>query len=495
MPNEYLDFAGDYNLNDFKIITATNEALPLRMGIVMELNLYESIDSKALTGSMSILDANNMISNVPLQGNERLTFKWSTPGAQGELEVIDATEETGSPFHIYAITDRKIHSENVMSYTIHFCSRELMRNARTRVSRAYDGPLHTAAINILRDKNFLDTKKRIHFEQTRNSDKLVIPNMRPLDAITFIAEKALSKNTNGAGYYFYETVNGFHFRSYESMLASQGKFARAPKAILAYQPKQFFNKQDRTIYNMYNVESYEVMQHFDSLAQQAMGTYASRVITYNFYDKAYKIADFNFHNEYNQHFHADKIGSTYKRNFPITNAPVDSEQKILGTGDRGVSDYPHSRVILQSSTRFLHNDDTGTFGTSTENESKTEAIRVSQENQVNNSMRVKVVLPGHSNLEAGDVVEFQLPSLEANKGKKSGYAYDEKHSGRYVIEKCRHRLIKSEYKLILELVKDTVYTPHEQGPRTYLGKQERLKGTIDIYREDSNKGLNGTGGL
>ena len=41
MPNEYLDFAGDYNLNDFKIITATNEALPLRMGIVMELNLYE----------------------------------------------------------------------------------------------------------------------------------------------------------------------------------------------------------------------------------------------------------------------------------------------------------------------------------------------------------------------------------------------------------------------------------------------------------------------
>mgnify|MGYP007000373765 len=80
--------------------------------------------------------------------------------------------------------------------------------------------------------------------------------------------------------------------------------------------------------------------------------------------------------------------------------------------------------------------------TSTDNEGKTEAIRNSQENQVSNSTRLKVVMPGHSYLQAGDVVEFQLPSLERNKGEKVGYAYDEKHSGRYVVAKCRHRLIK-----------------------------------------------------
>ena len=105
----------------------------------MELNIYEDIEKNALTGSMAILDANNIISNTPLQGNERLIFKLSTPGTEGKEQIIDASEETGYPFHIYAITDRKILSETLMSYNIHFCSRELMRNARTRASRAYDG--------------------------------------------------------------------------------------------------------------------------------------------------------------------------------------------------------------------------------------------------------------------------------------------------------------------------------------------------------------------
>ena len=490
MPNPHLDFAGDYNLDKIEIITATNEVLPLRMGVIMELNIYEDIEKNALTGSMAILDANNIISNTPLQGNERVVFRLSTPGTEGNEQIIDASEETGYPFHIYAITDRKILSETLMSYNIHFCSRELMRNARTRVSRAYDGGLHQAAIKILRDETGLDSKKKFYYEQTRNKDKIVIPNMRPLSAMNLLSEKALSKNANGAGYYFYETTKGFHFRSYESMLAGQGKFARPSVTVLRYQPKTFFSAHERTNYNMHNIDSYEIMQHFDTLSQQMMGTYASRVITYNFYDKAYQIADYNYHDEYAQHFHADTLGSTYKSNFPITNAPVDKEQKIKGTEDRGVSDYPHSHVILQPSTRYLHGDDTGSFGTSTDNEGKTEAIRNSQENQVNNSTRVKVVMPGHSYVQAGDIVEFQLPSLERNKGEKAGYAYDDKHSGRYLVAKCRHRLIKQEYKMILELVKDTVYNPHEKGPRNYQGKEETNRGSTDIYSQDKSTSIN-----
>ena len=64
MPNPHLDFAGDYNLDKIEIITATNEILPLRMGVIMELNIYEDIEKNALTGSMAILDANNIISNT-----------------------------------------------------------------------------------------------------------------------------------------------------------------------------------------------------------------------------------------------------------------------------------------------------------------------------------------------------------------------------------------------------------------------------------------------
>ena len=133
----------------------------------------------------------------------------------------------------------------------------------------------------------------------------------------------------------------------------------------------------------------------------------------------------------------------------------------------------------------MHNEDTGIFGTSTESEGITEAIRISQENQVENSTRIKVIMPGHSYIEAGDVVNFRLPSLEPNKGEKKGYQYDEFHSGRYVIAKLRHRVIRGEYKMVLELVKDSVYRKHSGLPNEYYSHNETpMNKSENIYKKD-----------
>ena len=490
MPKESLRFPGDYNLSkgQVEIITATGEILPVRMGTIIELNIFEDIEVSALTGSMVIVDSSNIITGAPLQGNERLSFKLSTP-AEGDKEdlVIDASEETGFPFHIYAITNKSIESETIASYTIHFCSREMLRSARTRVSRAYDGAIHQTAIQILRDKTSLDSTKKFRFEQTRNKEKIVIPNMRPLEAMDLLCSKALSKNTNGAGYYFYETTKGFHFRSYESMLTNQGKLPKQPRLILKYRPKTL-PYDNKILEGMQNIDSYEFVQNFDTLSQQAMGTYSSKVITYSIYDKTYNIADYSYHDQFFRHFHADDISDSPGRHFHIGNAPVDHDSRMGGNvpgriGDKTVSDYHDSKVILQPSIRFLHGDEPGSFTTE---EGMSEAIRVSQENQVSNSTKVKIVMPGHSYLQAGDVVEFQLPPLERNKGEKSGYAYDEKYSGRYLVSKIRHRLQAQEYRMILELVKDSVYTPYEKTDSNYSGKERPIKGTTDIYSEDQN---------
>ena len=72
---------------------------------------------------------------------------------------------------------------------------------------------------------------------------------------------------------------------------------------------------------------------------------------------------------------------------------------------------PRFSIVLQPSTRFLHNDDTGVFGTSTENEGMTEAIRISQRNQVSNSTRLELVVTGASELEVGDMIEFDMPIM------------------------------------------------------------------------------------
>ena len=92
---------------------------------------------------------------------------------------------------------------------------------------------------------------------------------------------------------------------------------------------------------------------------------------------------------------------------------------------------------------------------------------------------------GHSYLQAGDVINFQLPSLEPNKGNMKGYIYDEYHSGRYIITKLRHRLIRGQYKLVLECMKDSVYRHYTNLPNeSFSGKQPPSGGTQNIYRLD-----------
>jgi hypothetical protein len=478
-------FVGDYNLETLILINSVGEPLKLAMGTVVELNVYEDINANAVTGSIHIIDSHNIISNASLQGNERLVFKLSTPGVKGvRVDTVDATEETGYPFHIYALTDRKNTSEGVMTYVLHFCSKELLRNVRTRVSKAYNGGLAQSVVNILRDEDGLNSRKDIYYEETRNSDKIVIPNMRPFNAINLMSRKALSKNAKGSGYHFYETTKGFHFRSYESMLAYQSLHHREEILTLSYEPKLIDTPSYRKYLNQHNIDSYEFVQHFDTLAQQAMGTYASRIITHNMYDKSYNIEDYHYHDQFADMFHADQVSSRSKRNFAISDTPVDHDPKGYAPGDKTVSDYPDSQVVLQGSTRFLHGENTGIFGTDPDSEGLTEAIRMSQENQVTNSMRVKIVVPGHSYLQAGDLIRFKLPSLEPNKG-EGKTQLDEFHSGRYIVSKLRHRVVLGEYKMILECVKDSVVRNYINLPNeNFKGKEPPQGGTKDIYKQD-----------
>tara|TARA_B100000575_G_C23125858_1_gene652261 strand:+ start:1012 stop:2538 length:1527 start_codon:yes stop_codon:yes gene_type:complete len=489
---------GGYNISDIIIINSLGEKEKIPNGVWTELNIYEDINNNAMTGSLEIFDSYNFVSNHELQGNERLVFNLSTPGRQDfENAVVDASEETGFPFYIYGISDRKLQRENIMTYTIFFCSNELARNTRTRINRALTGELGRMAASILKDPDGLNTKKKVFYEPTRNQDTIVFPNIRPFDALNLIARKALSGNAKGAGYYFYETAKAFHFRSIENMLAYQSTHARPPVRTLKFErPGMLSSLGDRKqLVHTFNVETFDFVNQFDSLKNQALGTYASRVITYNLFDKSYATTDYNFHREYQKFMHTDTLGSSTRRHFPIAPNPVDHDQREggipgQGYGDKTVSDYPESRVILQPSTRFLHNEDTGAFGTSTESEGLTEGIRVSMANSIRNATKLRLTVSGLSEMQAGDVFVFDYPRIEPNRGEKHDYEFDSKYSGRYLVKELRHRVTPDGYQNIITAVKDSVYQRYlEISGDNYPLKEEKSRGVENLYRMASEDPL------
>ena len=163
--DELLEVGGDYILRNLILHNYYGEKTNI-LPIVQELNIYESIFNNAITGTLVIGDTKNQIARLRLQGLERISFKVTTPGQTGLKDSIDFSEETGDPLHVYKITDRRMVNQNLMTYKIHFASREFMRNTRLKVSQSFTGTLDQMVSDITKD--YLDSRKTLFVETTSN---------------------------------------------------------------------------------------------------------------------------------------------------------------------------------------------------------------------------------------------------------------------------------------------------------------------------------------
>jgi len=492
--DDTIEFAGDYNLNAIVLIAHDGTATDIKP-MVLEMNIYEGIYNNAITGSIVLGDTQNLIGNLPIQGTERLAFKLSTPGANADAHIIDATEKTGHPFHIYKLTDKNQITPGTVSYILHFASREFMRNQRIKVSQSYSTEYSQMVSKIFTDPLYLDSRKKLFFEGTQ-SDTMVIPNLSPFNAIAVIGKSSIPRNAppnSQVGYYFYETTKGFYFRTWQSMVSVMGHTERPIKQVFYYQPKEGTdnavdetgNPEDKIVNDYKNVESYEFINQFhDVAANTALGTYGHRVITHNMYDKSYNIADYNYHNTFARNKHTDSMygfqtGGSNTEIAAIVESPVDFD-------DNAISDYAESRVSLQPSSRFVHDDDKGNYGIDPKNDGLLSGLRIGQAAQVASGTKLRLVTKGQSFLEAGDLIQFNLRNVDA---KNSDGEEDPQYSGKYVILKIRHRITPEEYKQVLECVKDSVKTKWPGQIDKFPGRSSKQKGqVIDIYAGNSRSG-------
>ena len=471
---ENIEFAGDFRLAN---ITIRNHEHTLAVDIkrlVVEFNIYESMFANALTGALVIADATNLIGKLPIQGTEILTFKLSTPGSPG----IDCSTPEKA-MHVYALTDKQQSSDGVEIYTLHFASREFLRNIRTRVSQAYSGRMNEMVASIVGDENYLDSRKTLNVQKTRNQDKITIPNMHPFQAINLLQKRAMADDSQSVGYHFYETPRGFHFRSWESLFVDSRGNPRVAKQSFEYMQGNmtdstaYSKDENRVTHDYQSVEGYRfINSSHDVATNQASGTYANRVISHNLYDKSYKISDYHYHNYFNDTKHLDG------NKVPVVNTPVDFD-------DKSISDYPESKISVMPTSRFIHNEDTGAFGIDVEQDGITTAARLSQYNQVLGGTRIEMTIKGQSYLEVGDVVQFNLQTVE-NKKNSQG-KFDPQYSGRYVITKIRHRVTTTDYVNVIEIIKDSVAKAYRTNhSKTYPGKKARKdKGIVqEINRYD-----------
>ena len=483
--SETIKYAGDYNLEIATILSyqkGRNKADVKRLEIknlIQLLNIYEDVMSPAITGDITLIDARDIRTMLPLTGMERLELKLFTPGVQNN-DMINYTEELTEPLYIYKV--EKVRpgggTSRLQAYRIFFTSREAYRNNICRVTKSFKGAVEDGVHEIVRDKSYLDSRKKFFVEETATNTAMVIPNLKPFAAIRMLAKHAKSEKYENAGFLFYETTQGFHFRSIESLLAVGGHTGRPVKKKFQYKVADMRKDGSRDILDeLERVESYSFTDTVNMLENMTSGMAGSRLISHDAFYKTITIKDYDYHNEYHKHFHTevDKDGNRRDDNFMIPYANFDDTRK-------NITEQPTMKIMVKSDTSKRHNDYEN-IGSSSTLQSN-----ISQKEQMMNGNLVLNAL-GDTRLHVGDLINFELP-YQKPVGPDEKQELNPYWSGRYIVLQLKHSIdmVEQKHGMVIRAAKDSTRTPIpvESAEMVVKLQDGKHNSTFNIYEEDNN---------
>ena len=396
--------------------------------MVDSFNLFENIFTNTLTGNMSIGDTGNLIANFPIVGHEEIHITMGTPN----IERVQTKK-----FRIYKITDVNTPTLGMRRYNIHLLSDEFFTNLKSAVSRSF--PKSTTSTIV--EKIFrtdLESEKIFDIEETQNVYDIVIPNWKPFDAMNWLAKRSMAEHRDGANYMFYETRDGFHFRSLESLVEedSVGSYMRRPSNTTDDNPDE---EQYR------NVNRIEIVNSFDMVANIPNGMYANRLVIHDMINRKTETLDYDYSKEYSkmEHVEENKKNNNWRLSDTQNMDGQGSSMMVHESAD-ALTTSPLSKQTLVS--RF---DDTNTYY------EKTLQNRISQMQQINN-IKLNITISGDTTRKVGDVLDLVLPSVEPLTD--GSVPMDKMYNGRYLVTGLRHKIDNASHLMVMEVVKDSYFS-------------------------------------
>jgi len=275
---------------------------------VAEFTLHQSIFSPIMKADMAIIDGIGLMDNYPWSGEEIV-----------EVELVQDGEETAGTgqkqFHrtltfvISSIREISIDKDGrTMSYIIELASYDAFINAKTRVSHAYNEDIETMIDKVYKDyivKNRTTPKpKELKiFKDTEKVRKLVVPNIKPFDAIAWFCKYAVSSNPEK--YYthmFYETIDNYTFKALQKitfrdledttalLAAAKEKYIYVGDiSLIKNNPKALQQLESRGFSDSRIINDMKINKRYSALEKIVGGYFENELVEINMLKNDYKI--------------------------------------------------------------------------------------------------------------------------------------------------------------------------------------------------------------
>ena len=199
--------------------------------------------------------------------------------------VLDFSINEDNPLRISRIRDASNTSVDSMNFTLDLVSAEFFENkfVDNRVDGFFSGKISETVKKILTD--YLKTEKKLDIEETMNSENITgnETNDDPFYKCTWLGKRCIpttpGANEKTAGFLFFETYDGYQFKSIERLLDSNGR---------SY--KKYVYNNSTYCPPGYDGKILEAISKTDiDLSKKMMsGSYGTKIETFNYFNTAYE---------------------------------------------------------------------------------------------------------------------------------------------------------------------------------------------------------------
>lgn len=458
-----LKYADDFRLSNIILYNYKGDAIDITDDVVT-IDIFESIENHTLTGSITFVDQRALVEQFPIIGKEFIEFRARTPI---ETETNSEIDFTKHKVYVHNISTQSLVTHRNQAFVLDFVSAEAIRNTRKRVSRAFTGSYDKAVSNIFKSEWGVGSHKRLYVEPSSENKKVVIPNLRPLDAIEFLSTRALSNYTNTPSFHFYETTRGFHFRSYDSMMkdVTSGSPLETDVTyeLATSDVPNPSNPNNPDISALFRVYSHTFKNKTDSLEESTDGIFSNTVLAHDSYNKTVTKTEFNYTADYYKFPHLENQSVEEEFAVKYSTLPLsaaDPSEKATNKYGRYslYSDFTEGKTMVTSNTSNIHNNVMA-------NGYETNRILPYRNHlkRVLDVIKLEMTVPGNTTLNVGQVINVKVPSYAAAVYEHADKKYNIYLSGRYLITDLRHHfdVEGSKHRTIMTVAKETLATPLE----------------------------------
>jgi hypothetical protein len=441
MANNFInapDVPGIYHIQDYwmeklDFITSAKKKLDIKK-LVAEFSYYEDIYTFAVSGYITLTDAQGYAELLQLTGNEYLEVDFG--------KIKGAKNNLRKKFRVYKLANRTPSGNmNAEFYTLYFCSEELLLSEQTKISKSYKGKKISENIEDILMEKLKVSKNDINvIEETTGVNDFIVPKVKPFEAISWLSNYAKPKATPtvGADMLFFETKNGFNFRSLQSMYKSK------PYATYTYEAKNIDDNQQSMQEKATTVIKYEIVKSHDMLDEINSGTFANRLISIDPLTRSYNVTDFDY--------------TKYRKQSTAlnSNAAASESKNRLGKTQSQSSESVLKLVVgnsKQQDSTYVKEQSKDGKGISKDVFIENFVPNRTAQIALANYSIIKLSIPGDPGITAGRTIEFNIYSLGT---KDSQRQLDKFNSGKYLVTAVRHLAVSPNvYQTILEISKDS----------------------------------------